>query len=58
MRTKDLQYENSEIVEIEIERISSELLSPEPLSSLDELNQLIKPRPGYIGPGEWLKILK
>jgi curved DNA-binding protein CbpA len=34
------------------------LLSPKPLSSLEELRRLIRPRPKYIGPGIWMKTLK
>ncbi len=42
----------------EIKLIVESLRSPKPLTSLQELDTLIKPLPGYIGPGEWLTLLK
>jgi hypothetical protein len=40
------------------ERIRRRLLSPPPVSSLDEVKRLLSPRPEYIGPGPWLALLK
>ncbi len=48
--------ENLEINEIKM--IMEELLSPFSVSSLREIDTLLKPLPGYIGPGAWLKLLK
>ena len=42
----------------EIKSIAERLRSPKPLTSLHEIDTLIKPLPGYIGPGEWLSLLK
>ena len=42
----------------EIEEYKKKLLSPSPLESLKDLETLVKPLPGYVGPGEWLKLLK
>ncbi len=41
-----------------ITKAAAELRSPEPLNTLQEMDLLIKPLPGYLGPGEWLKLLK
>ncbi len=50
--------DKTNLSEIEIEKHIQDLESPEPLKSLEELDQLTKPLPGYVGPGEWLKLLK
>lgn len=42
----------------EILDLIEKLLSPDPLESIEELDLIIKPLPGYVGPGEWLKLLK
>ncbi len=38
--------------------IKQQLLEPGALSDIEDLNRIIKPKPRYIGPGPWLKILK
>jgi len=40
------------------EEYVKELLSPEPLGTIEELSDIIKPLPRYVGPGLWLSILK
>ncbi len=42
----------------EPEEYVKELLSPEPLGTIEELSEVIKPLPRYVGPGLWLSILK
>jgi hypothetical protein len=39
-------------------RIKSALLEPPPLENLKELERLVEPKPNFVGPGPWLKILK
>lgn len=41
-----------------LEEIIKELKSPRPLKQLDELGDLITPKPKYVGPGMWLNVLK
>ncbi|HDQ14214.1 MAG TPA: hypothetical protein ENN41_05315 [Sediminispirochaeta sp.] len=33
-----------------------ELLSPEPLRELADLEKIIDPKPNYLGPGAWIKL--
>jgi hypothetical protein len=33
-----------------------ELLSPEPLSSIDDLELEIESRPNFVGPGAWIAV--
>ena len=42
----------------DIKDLMETLLAPKPLSSLRELDTLLEPLPGYVGPGAWLKLLK
>lgn len=32
-----------------------ELQEPKPLSQLRELEDIVEPKPNYVGPGPWLK---
>ncbi len=48
-----MEEKNPEILDL-----IKELLSPDSLESIEELDSIIKPLPGYVGPGEWLKLLK
>lgn len=34
-----------------------ELLKPQALESLNELERLIEPKPNFVGPGPWIRIL-
>jgi len=36
----------------------AELLEPKPLKNLRELEQLMEPKPNFVGPGPWIRILK
>ena len=35
-----------------------ELLSPDPLDSLDELEGEVEQRPRYVGPGPWIEVVR
>ena len=35
-----------------------ELQQPKPLSQLRELEDIIEPKPNYVGPGPWLKAVQ
>ena len=35
-----------------------QLLEPRPLQHLEELEQIIKPKPHFIGPGPWLEAIR
>lgn len=35
-----------------------ELLKPQALESLNELERLVEPKPNFVGPGPWIRILK
>ncbi|GEM_PF-3097298 len=46
---------------IDIHRVrqrKAELMQPQPLSHLKELEQIVEPKPHYVGPGPWLKAVK
>ena len=36
----------------------TELMQPQPLSHLEELEQIVEPKPHYVGPGPWLKAVQ
>ncbi len=44
--------------EKKIAEYTNRILSSKPLKSIEDLEKLIKPLPQYIGPGQWLKLLK
>lgn len=58
MHVNDKPHYTGKLKKDDIDQMIQSLLMPEPLSSLMELDVLIKPLPGYIGPGEWIKLLK
>jgi len=58
MYVTDKPHYTEELKKEDIDQMIQSLLMPAPLSSLMELDILIKPLPGYIGPGEWIKLLK
>lgn len=35
-----------------------ELQQPKPLSHLRELEEIVEPKPNYVGPGPWLKAVQ
>jgi hypothetical protein len=41
-----------------IRRRKAELLQPQPLNNLKELEKIVKPKPHYVGPGPWLKAVQ
>ncbi len=42
----------------DIQRRKAELLQPRPLSNLRELEEIVEPKPHYVGPGPWLKAVR
>jgi len=41
-----------------IRRRKAELLQPQPLNNLKELEKIVEPKPHYVGPGPWLKAIQ
>ncbi|MFO7730253.1 MAG: hypothetical protein R6V86_05770 [Spirochaetia bacterium] len=41
-----------------IRRRKAELLQPQPLNNLKELEKIIEPKPHYVGPGPWIKAIQ
>ena len=42
----------------DVRRRKAELLQPNPLSTLRELEEIVEPKPHYVGPGPWLKAVR
>ncbi len=42
----------------QIRKRKLELQQPKPLSQLRELEDIIEPKPNYVGPGPWLKAVQ
>ncbi|MDZ7792469.1 MAG: hypothetical protein U5P10_01890 [Spirochaetia bacterium] len=41
-----------------IRRRKAELLQPQALDNLKELEKIVEPKPHYVGPGPWLKAIQ
>lgn len=41
-----------------VRRRKAELLQPQPLTNLKDLENIVEPKPHYVGPGPWLKALQ
>lgn len=42
----------------QIRKRKQELQEPKPLSQLRELEEIVEPKPHYVGPGPWLKAVQ
>lgn len=42
----------------QIKKRKQELQEPKPLSQLRELEEIVEPKPHYVGPGPWLKAVQ